>query len=82
MKNPRILFEWQRSRSAASRKGWETRWERGEAVGPKGRDYLSGAFPGGPAGDRSGEAPKSEIPYYEEDYFDDYADVWDFEDEY
>lgn len=71
----RLVFEWQRSRSEASHRGWEMRWERGEAVGPKGKAYLEREYGpveilpergggGGGGGD-----------------FEDYDDYWDWEGE-
>lgn len=67
MKNPRIVFEWQRSHSEASKAAWKTRWKRGDAVGPKGKAYLEHKY--GPV----------EVPA---DIYEDYADYWDFEIEY
>ncbi len=61
VKNPRIIFDWQRSASAASKKGWEARWERaietGAKVGPKGEAYLEqkyGPVVGGGGGGAGG----------------------------
>lgn len=65
-KTERLVFGWQRSHSEASKRGWEGRWERGEAVGPKGSVYLKDIAVAG--------------PYFRED-FDDF-DIWDFEGEY
>lgn len=66
----RLVFDWQRSRSEASHRGWEGRWERGEAVGLKGKAYLD-------------ELTKEGPRYFEEEReYDDFDDVWDFEGEY
>jgi hypothetical protein len=67
-KTERIVFDWQSSRSEASHKGWEGRWERGEAVGPKGEAYLERVY--GPV----------EIDY--RDDYADYFDFEDVEAEY
>ncbi len=66
-KTERLVFEWQQSRSEASRAGWESRWERGEAVGPKGEQFLERKY--GPV-----DIPPDDFEDYDFDY-------WDFEDE-
>lgn len=65
-KTERLVFDWQRSHSEASKRGWEGRWERGDAVGPKGAAYLERHY--GPV----------DIPPDSQDDYDDY----DFDDEW
>jgi len=60
-KTERLVFDWQRGHSEASKKGWQGRWERGEGVGPKGKAYLERQW-------------GAEIPPEEED-FQDYWDM-------
>ncbi len=40
MPQERIIFPHMQRASQASQRGWRGRWERGEAIGPKGREYL------------------------------------------
>lgn len=82
-KNPRIVYDWQRSLSERSSKGWETRWakafERGEKLGPKGAAYIervygptisgAGPRPTGGAGKR-GREPGDEWDDYIDPDFD------------
>lgn len=82
MKNPKIIFEWQRSASEGSRKGWEARWERametGAKVGPKGEAYLEQKYGPVVGGGGSGGG-RYTGGYRLYDDFDDYDD-FDFED--
>jgi len=74
---PRITFEWQQARSEASRAAWEARWERAwelgdeRSLGPKGKAYIE---------DKYGAEVQGEEP--PEDYYDEYDDLYDFEEEY
>lgn len=77
MPRGKIIFEWQQSRSEASKAAWERKyeraWELGEErkLGPKGQAYLEQKY--GPV-----EVPPEQIP---EDYYEDRDfDLYDEED--
>ncbi len=60
-----------RSRSKASKSGWEKRWDRGTApIGPKGKQYIERTY--GPT-----VQPEQPIQEDEEEYDD--FDFWDRE---
>lgn len=74
---PRIVFEWQRASSDASRAGWEARWERAwergdeSKLGPKGQAYIEQKY----GSEVRGEEPP-------EDYYDEFDNPFDIEEEY
>lgn len=63
MENPKIIFDWMKSRSASSRRAWERRWEQGSApIGPKGEAYMKRES------DSEADYYDYEGPVWEDDY--------------
>lgn len=71
-KTEKYIPEFMRARSAASKKAWEKRWDRGTGpVGRKGKDYIQRTY--GPEIQQEKRRYEEDEPEYED------FDFWDVE---